>query len=95
MVSILDKTTVYSRPFREKVLKEADKEGIRWQYRASANGGTDARVAAAAAEGALAFGIATPTRYIHCACNVIYLPDAEEVLKLAAVVIKEAGELNV
>jgi putative aminopeptidase FrvX len=95
VVSILDKTTVYSRPFREKVLKEADKEGIRWQYRASANGGTDARVAAAAAEGALAFGIATPTRYIHCACNVVYLPDAEEVLKLAAVVIKEAGELNV
>lgn len=94
-VSILDRTTVYDRPFRQKVLKAADEAGIRWQYRASANGGTDARVAAAAAEGAIAFGIAAPTRYIHCACNVVYLPDTEEVLKLAAVVIKEAGELNV
>ncbi|MEA5039546.1 MAG: M42 family peptidase [Clostridiaceae bacterium] len=94
-VSILDRTTVYDRPFREKVLKAADEEGIRWQYRASANGGTDARVAAAAAEGGIAFGIASPTRYIHCACNVVYLPDVDEVLKLAALVIKEAGELNV
>lgn len=94
-VSILDKGTVYSREFREQILKAADEAGIRWQYRASANGGTDARVAAAAAEGALAFGIAAPTRYIHCACNVVYLPDVEEVLKLTALVIKEAGELNV
>ena len=95
VVSILDRSTVYDRPFREKVLKAADKAGVKWQYRASANGGTDARVAAAAAEGGLAFGIAAPTRYIHCACNVVYLPDVEEVLKLAAVVIKEAGELHV
>ena len=44
---------------------------------------------------AIAFGLAAPVRYIHCACNVAYLPDVEEVLKLARIVVKEAGELDV
>ena len=44
VVSLMDKGTVYDRPFREKVLAEADAQGVKWQYRKSANGGTDARV---------------------------------------------------
>lgn len=95
VVSLLDKGTVYDRPFREKVLAEADAQGVRWQYRKSANGGTDARVGTTCGSAAIAFGLAAPVRYIHCACNVAYLPDLEEVRKLAEIVIKEAGELDV
>ena len=95
VVSLLDKGTVYNRPFREKVLAEADAQGVKWQYRKSANGGTDARVGTTCGSAAIAFGLAAPVRYIHCACNVAYLPDLEEVRKLAEIVIKEAGELDV
>ena len=51
--------------------------------------------AAIAGPGAIAFGLSAPVRYIHCACNMAYLPDVEEVRRLAEIVIKEAGELNV
>ena len=95
VVSLMDKGTVYSREFREQVLAEADAQGVKWQYRKSANGGTDARVGTTAGSAAIAFGLAAPVRYIHCACNVAYLPDVEEVLKLARIVVKEAGELDV
>lgn len=95
VVSLLDKGTVYNRPFREKVLAEADAQGVKWQYRKSANGSTDASVGTTCGSAAIAFGLAAPVRYIHCACNVAYLPDLEEVRKLAEIVIKEAGELDV
>ena len=55
----------------------------------------DARVGTTCGSAAIAFGLAAPVRYIHCACNVAYLPDLEEVRKLAEIVIKEAGELDV
>lgn len=94
VVSLMDKGTVYHRAFREKVLAQADKEGVKWQYRRSANGSTDSRQSYENL-GAVAFGISAPVRYIHCACNVAYLPDLEEVLHLAEIVIREAGEWNV
>lgn len=94
VVSLLDKGTVYPRAFREQVLKQADAEGVRWQYRRSANGSTDSS-RAIEGPGAIAFGISAPVRYIHCACNVLYFPDLEEVRHLAEIVIREAGELNV
>ena len=95
VVSLMDHDTVYSREFRDMVLKAADAQGVKWQYRKSANGGTDAEVSTTAGPAALAFGLSAPVRYIHCACNVAYLPDLEEVKKLARIVIEEAGELDV
>ena len=95
VVSLMDSDTVYSREFREKMLKAADEKGGKWQYRKSANGGTDAGVGTTSGPAALAFGLSAPVRYIHCACNVAYLPDLEEVRKLAEIVIEEAGELDV
>ena len=95
VVSLMDIDTVYSREFREKMLKAADEKGVKWQYRKSANGGTDAGVGTTSGPAALAFGLSAPVRYIHCACNVAYLPDLEEVRKLAEIVIEEAGELDV
>lgn len=94
VVSLLDKGMVYPRAFREQVLAQADQEGVKWQYRRSANGSTDS-CRAIEGPGAIAFGISAPVRYIHCACNVAYLPDLEEVRHLAEIVIREAGELNV
>ena len=95
VISVVDGGTVYNRKLRRKVLAAADAQGVKWQYRRSANGGTDAAAIHTAGPGALAFGLATPTRYIHCAMNVLHLPDLDEVLKLAMIFNEEAGELDV
>lgn len=92
VVSIYDKTSVYSRPLIRAITQKADQEGIKWQYRRSANGSTDAGAFHLSATGAIGMGIATPTRYIHCACNVAYKPDIAEVLKMARLFIKEADK---
>jgi endoglucanase len=94
-VSVVDSGTVYNRQLRDRITMAADKAGIKWQYRASANGGTDAEAIHTAAGGALAFGLSAPTRYIHSACNVVYLPDLDEVLKMAMLFNAEVGELDV
>ncbi len=94
VVSIMDKGTVYNRELYRKVTAEADRQGVRWQYRKSANGGTDAGKMHLANAGCKAFGLAAPTRYIHCACNTVHLPDVEEVVKMAHIFIKETGENN-
>ena len=67
----------------------ADKNGVKWQYRRSANGFTDARALHIGANGSVGMGIATPTRYIHCACNVVFKPDIDDVLNMARLFIKE------
>lgn len=95
VVSLVDRGTVYDRTFRERVLARADREGVTWQYRRSANGSTDSSRAVEAGPGCIAFGLSAPIRYIHSACSVGYLPDLEEVLRMAAIVIEEAGEADV
>lgn len=89
-VSIIDKSSVYNREFVRRITDAADKEGIKWHYRASQNGSTDAGTIHQNGNGALAFGVAAPVRYIHSAVNVLYTPDFDEVLKLAMLYVKEA-----
>jgi len=92
VVSIFDRTSVYSRPLIDEILKKAGAEGIKWQYRRSSNGSTDAGAFHMQAAGATGMGIATPTRYIHCACNVVYKPDIDAVLKMARLFVKECRD---
>jgi len=95
VISVMDKGAIYDRKLRDRITDAADKAGIRWQYRQSGNGGTDAGSIQIAAHGALAFGLAAPVRYIHCACNVVYMPDLDEVLNMANLFIEEVGALDV
>ena len=45
--------------------------------------------------GAKLFGLSVPTRYLHCANSVAYLPDIYAVEKMAGLFIEEAGAMNV
>ncbi|MBQ1271693.1 MAG: M42 family peptidase [Clostridia bacterium] len=91
-VSIMDKGSIYSRPLIDAMTKRATEEGIKWQYRRSSNGFTDARAFHSAAAGAKGMGIAVPTRYIHSAVNVAYKPDIEAVLRMARLYVKECSD---
>ncbi len=95
VISVKDGGTIYSRDLRDRITAIADAQGVMWQYRQSANGSTDVGQVHTAASGCLTFGLAAPVRYIHCACNVVHMPDVEQVLKVAQIFVKEAGELDV
>jgi len=94
-VSIIDRGTIYNRELRNRILAAADAQGLQWQYRRGNNGGTDNAKIHIGASGAQAFGISNPTRYIHSSCNVAYMPDIENGLKLARLFINEVGDCNV
>ena len=93
VISLIDSGTVYDRTLRQRIIDAADRECVKWQYRARIEGATDAS-AYVYGTGAKLFGLSTPVRYIHCANSVAYLPDIAAVEKFAALFIEEAGGMN-
>lgn len=92
-VSLIDGRTIFNHDLRETIVKKAGEAGIKWQYRFTSTGGNDNGAIHLAKDGCIAFGLSAPTRYIHSAANVLYWPDAEEMLKMAKLFIKESGTL--
>ncbi|WMJ83808.1 M42 family metallopeptidase [Oscillospiraceae bacterium LTW-04] len=94
-VSVLDRATIYNRAFREEILQKATQLGINWQYRTMDIGGTDAGVLHCEASGALALGVSFPTRNMHTAGLISYLPDILDVYRLSELFIQETGVCDV
>ncbi|MDL2263442.1 M42 family peptidase [Synergistaceae bacterium OttesenSCG-928-I11] len=92
VVSVADGGTVYNREVIEKMTCAADAAGIPWQPRSGMGGRTDSGSIHVRAGGSLTFGVSAPTRYIHSANNVVYMPDAKAVLDLTALFIATMGE---
>lgn len=90
-ISMADGGTIYDRELVEKMTEAADREGIRWQVRGSMNGRTDAGAINARAGGSKVLGVSAPTRYIHSASSVVYMPDAMAVLGMTRLFIREIG----
>lgn len=95
VISLIDIETVYHRGLRKKVLAAADQAGVRWQYRRDDVDTNDASALHVSGAGALAFGLAVPTRYLHGPANVLCLSDLDEMYRLAVIFNEEAGELDV
>lgn len=91
-VSLMDRATFYDRDVLRRMTEAADAEGIRWQPRDGAKGGTDSGSIHLRNGGSLTFGVSAPTRYIHSANNVLYLPDAVAVLDLTRLFIRIMGK---
>ncbi len=94
VVSVLDGGTIYNKTLRNRILEAADRQQIKWQLGKTGKGGTDSEIIHIAAGGSLAFGMGTPTRYIHCAYGILCLSDLMETLKMATLFINEVGECN-
>ena len=93
-VYLIDRGAIYDRTLRQRITAAADRECIKWQYRTLVGGSTDAS-AYVYGTGAKLFGLSVPTRYLHCANSVAYLPDIYAVEKMAGLFIEEAGAMNV
>lgn len=92
-LSLIDRGSVYCRKLREKVVSQADREGVPYQLKLRDTGANDAG-SMIYGTGAHLFGLSVPVRYIHCANSVAFMPDIDSALKLARIFIREAGAFD-
>ena len=88
-LSLMDSTSIYQKKYVEAIADTAKKNGIPFQYRRTAMGGTDSGNFHTAHTGTPCIGIAVPCRYIHSPVSVMHRHDYENLVKLIAHFIKE------
>ena len=91
-ISLMDGKTVYTRRIIKELTAAADKAGVTWQYRLSANAGNDAGPIPQANGGCEICTISAPIRYMHSACNVAAWSDLEAMEQLARIFVNEVSD---
>ncbi len=81
-ISLMDRTTIYNKEFREKVVKTAEENSIPYQYRKSSMGGNDSGRIHTTRAGSITCGISVPCRNIHSPSSIMSLEDYENTKKL-------------
>ena len=92
-VSLMDRSTIYDRPFTDWILQVAGEENIPCQIKQYVSGGNDAAHIHKSRTGVRCAAISAPARYIHTASNVVAKRDIESIEQLVmAVVDRLCGE---
>ncbi len=87
VVSLMDRSTIYDRPFTDWILQVAQEENIPCQIKQYVSGGNDAAHIHKSRTGVRCAAISAPARYIHTASNVVAKRDIESIEQLAMAVI--------
>jgi len=87
-ISMIDRTSIYSKEYINSIFECAKKNGIPIQVRRKGVGGTDAGRFHIAKGGTPCIGIAVPCRYIHSPVSVMDYRDYENLVKLVKEYIK-------
>lgn len=91
-ITIMDRSVIPNRDLRTFITKVADKNEIKWQYRAHTFGGTDAGAIQLAREGLPVAHISAPCRYIHSPVSVMSKDDFEAQKALLIATLKNINE---
>ncbi len=91
-ISLVDRTTIYDRDFRNKVVDLAEKNNIPYQYRKTSMGGNDSGVIHTSKGGSITATISIPCRYIHSPSSVMSKNDYDNTLNLLKVLLKGLKE---
>lgn len=86
-LSLMDNSTVYDIDTVREVVKIAEDNNIKYQFRCSASGGNDAGAIHKSTKGAKVVAISVPCKYIHSSVNVASKDDYESVFELSKEVI--------
>ena len=81
-ISLMDRTSIYSRNLVDSLVQTAEENNIPWQFRRTTFGGNDAGRFHVAKEGTPCLSIAVPCRYIHSPVSVMSKNDYENMGKL-------------
>lgn len=87
-LSLIDRTTIYDREMRDKIIDIAVKNKIPYQFRKSAMGGNDSGMINTSKSGCSTTTISVPSRNIHSTASVLDRRDYENTLNLVKEIIK-------
>lgn len=91
-ISLIDRTTIYNKDFRDFIVNIAEKNNIPYQYRKTSMGGNDSGKIHVAREGSLTATISVPCRNIHSPISVMSKKDYSNTFELLKVVLRELGK---
>ena len=92
VLSWMDNGTMYDRALFERLRALAEKNGLPWQMKHYVSGGTDARAIQRTKAGVRVAGISAAVRYLHAPNSVCSISDAEQMLALARLFLKDLAE---
>lgn len=87
VVSLMDRGSYSNKDLNKFVVDIADKNGIKYQYKESANGGNDAGALQSSASGCRVCSLSLPTRYIHSPACVADFDDFDAMKALVDAVL--------
>ena len=93
VISLMDRATVYDRPFVDFLLNTAKEEGIAAQIKRYVSGGNDAGHIHKTGTGVRTAALSVPTRYLHSPACVASLDDYEAVRDLCEVATRNLYKL--
>jgi len=88
-ISLMDRTTIFNKALRERIVDIAIKNNIPYQYRKSSMGGNDSGRIHTTKEGSVTATISVPCRNIHSPTSVMSKKDYENTYKLLKAILKE------
>ena len=92
VLSWMDGGTIYDRALFERLRALAQENGLPWQMKHYVAGGTDGRSIQRTKAGVRVAGISAAVRYLHAPNSVCSISDAEQMLSLARLFIRDMAE---
>ena len=92
VLSWMDGGAIYDRSLFERLRTLAEKNGLPWQMKHYLSGGTDAQSVQRTKAGVRVTGISAAVRYLHAPNSVCSQCDAEQMLALARLFIRDVAE---
>ena len=89
VLSWMDGGAIYDRALFERLRALAEGNGLTWQMKHYVAGGTDARAVQRTKAGVRVAGISAAVRYLHAPNSVCSISDAEQMLALARLFIRD------
>lgn len=88
-ISLIDRTTIYDREFRNKIVKIAEVKNIKYQFRKTSMGGNDSGKIHTSKSGSIVLTLSVPCRYIHGPVSVMSKEDYKETFNLLNEILNE------
>ncbi|NLV88580.1 MAG: M42 family metallopeptidase [Tissierellia bacterium] len=88
-ISLIDRTTIYNKDLRNKIVEIAEKNNIPYQFRKTSMGGNDSGKIHTTREGSITATISVPCRYIHSPASVMSKKDYDNTYALLKEVLSQ------
>lgn len=92
-IVVIDRTLIVNPKFIEILTGIAEDNGIKYQYKVPAPGGTDAGAIHLNKKGVLAGVVSVPCRYIHSPFSILNLDDFENTVKLTTEFVRNGNRI--